>query len=97
MGVCRRAVPNAAHRALARIEAVLGDRFTLVTQNVDGLHLRAGSTPRRTFQIHGNVFSCLALDGGGFFVQRPAAEALPALAAAVARIAVGQPPATGQS
>ena len=53
--VCRAAEPNAAHRAVAELEAGLGDRFVLVTQNVDGLHLRAGSSPGRTFQIHGNV------------------------------------------
>lgn len=55
MGVCRRAEPNAGHYALVEIEAQLEDRFTLVTQNVDGLHLRAGSSLRRTLQIHGNV------------------------------------------
>ena len=46
-GVCRDAQPNAAHKALARLERVLaarGDRLMLVTQNVDDLHERAGST-----------------------------------------------------
>ncbi|MBW2193768.1 MAG: RNA polymerase subunit sigma, partial [Deltaproteobacteria bacterium] len=32
------------------------DRFTLITQNVDNLHLRAGNSFDKTFQIHGNVF-----------------------------------------
>lgn len=54
-GVCRGAEPNAAHRALARAEKSAGERFLLVTQNVDGLHLRAGNTLDRTFQIHGNI------------------------------------------
>jgi NAD-dependent deacetylase len=54
--VCRQAAPNAGHRALAAMEKNLGARFLLVTQNVDGLHLRAGSSPARTYQIHGNVF-----------------------------------------
>jgi len=54
-GVCRAAQPNAAHRALVRAERRSGNRFLLVTQNVDGLHLRAGSTPERTYQIHGNI------------------------------------------
>lgn len=54
-GVCNRALPNAGHAAVARMEAVLGDRFLLVTQNVDGLHLRAGNTPDRTYEIHGNI------------------------------------------
>lgn len=55
LGVCRAAQPNAAHRALAELEETIGDRFLLVTQNVDGLHLRAGNTSERTFQIHGNI------------------------------------------
>ena len=54
-GVCRAAEPNAAHRALARAERRCGDGFLLVTQNVDGLHLRAGNTSERTYQIHGNI------------------------------------------
>lgn len=54
-GVCRRAEPNPAHRALVRLEQALGDRFLLVTQNVDGLHLRAGNSRPRTYEIHGNI------------------------------------------
>jgi NAD-dependent deacetylase len=58
--VCRAASPNAGHLALAELERSLvergeGDRFLLVTQNVDGLHLRAGNTVSRTYQIHGNI------------------------------------------
>jgi NAD-dependent deacetylase len=53
--VCRRARPNPAHQALAALERRLGDRLTLITQNVDGLHLRAGSSLERTYQIHGNI------------------------------------------
>ncbi len=56
LGVCRAASPNPGHHALVQIERLFGDRFTLITQNVDGLHLRAGSSPARTLQIHGNVF-----------------------------------------
>ncbi len=54
--VCARAAPNAGHRALVALEKHLGARFLLITQNVDGLHLRAGSSPGRTYEIHGNVF-----------------------------------------
>jgi NAD-dependent deacetylase len=54
-GVCRAARPNAAHLALVELEQALGPRFLLVTQNVDGLHLRAGSSTERTYQIHGNI------------------------------------------
>jgi NAD-dependent deacetylase len=46
------AVPNAAHRALARLEA-LGVLHLLVTQNVDGLHQQAGS--RQVVEVHGNL------------------------------------------
>jgi NAD-dependent deacetylase len=49
------ASPNPAHRAIVRLEQALGPRFTLVTQNVDGLHLRAGNSAERTCQIHGNI------------------------------------------
>jgi NAD-dependent deacetylase len=55
LGVCRTAAPNPAHVALVELERALGDRFLLVTQNVDGLHLRAGSSRVRTYQIHGNI------------------------------------------
>jgi NAD-dependent deacetylase len=47
--------PNAGHVALARLEQKLGDRFLLVTQNVDGLHRDAGS--RKLHEIHGNLFT----------------------------------------
>jgi NAD-dependent deacetylase len=53
--VCRAAAPNPAHDALAQAEDRLPHRFLLVTQNVDGLHLRAGNTLARTYQIHGNI------------------------------------------
>jgi NAD-dependent deacetylase len=47
--------PNAGHAALARAEAMLGERFLLVTQNVDGLHRRAGTS--RLVELHGNLFT----------------------------------------
>lgn len=52
---CRRAEPNAGHLALAALDARLGDRMRLITQNIDGLHLRAGHEPSRVYQIHGNL------------------------------------------
>lgn len=45
--------PNDAHRALARLEAAVGDDLFLVTQNVDDLHERAGS--RRVHHMHGRL------------------------------------------
>jgi len=56
INVCKQARPNPGHVALVEMEQHLGDRFTLITQNVDNLHLRAGSSLDRTFQIHGNIF-----------------------------------------
>jgi len=53
--ICRRAQPNAAHEALVAAEDTLNDRFLLITQNVDGLHTRAGNSLQRTYQIHGNI------------------------------------------
>jgi NAD-dependent deacetylase len=46
----RAALPNAAHRALAQLQQARGD-VLIVTQNVDGLHQRAGSAP--VLPIHG--------------------------------------------
>ncbi|MFO0728689.1 MAG: Sir2 family NAD-dependent protein deacetylase [Myxococcota bacterium] len=53
--VCAGAEPNAAHRALVELEQRLGDRFLLITQNVDGLHRRAGQSEARLFEIHGRI------------------------------------------
>jgi NAD-dependent deacetylase len=46
--------PNAGHRALADLERQ-GRLLALVTQNVDGLHQAAGSSPDRVLEIHGTV------------------------------------------
>ncbi len=45
--------PNPGHYALAKLEERWGDRFTLVTQNVDGLHRAAGS--KNVLEIHGSL------------------------------------------
>jgi len=74
--VCRAAVPNAAHRALATLDAQLGERFRLVTQNVDGLHLRAGGDPARIYQVHGNLDLARCVRGC-LPVVRPLPDAVP--------------------
>jgi len=51
----RHAEPNAGHRALAEIDSDL-----LITQNVDGLHERAGS--RRLVALHGRIADVVCLD-----------------------------------
>ena len=55
-------LPNAAHRALARLEADWPGEFLLVTQNVDDLHERAGS--RKLVHMHGESLKarCLACE-----------------------------------
>ena len=54
--------PNAAHRALARLDAEWPGEFLLVTQNVDDLHERAGS--QRLLHMHGELKKgwCLSCD-----------------------------------
>ncbi|TFH21084.1 MAG: NAD-dependent protein deacylase [Myxococcales bacterium] len=52
--IMRDAQPNAAHRAVAGIERE-GKLLKLVTQNVDGLHQKAGSSDERTIEIHGSA------------------------------------------
>ena len=47
--------PNPAHISLAELEARMGDRMTIVTQNVDDLHEQAGSN--RVIHMHGELFT----------------------------------------
>ena len=57
------AEPNAGHLALAELER-RGLLDTLVTQNIDGLHQKAGSSPDRVIEIHGTVREvvCMSCD-----------------------------------
>ena len=71
--------PNAAHRALAALEAA-GRIKLLVTQNIDGLHLAAGSTEERLVEIHGTIRETACLGCGD---RRPMREVL-------ARVAAGE-------
>jgi NAD-dependent deacetylase len=49
--------PNPAHHALARLGAELGERLLVITQNIDDLHERAGTT--RVLHMHGRLRSAL--------------------------------------
>ena len=49
-----RAEPNVAHRALAGLERG-GIAVRVLTQNVDGLHQRAGSSARKVLELHGSI------------------------------------------
>ncbi len=69
--------PNAGHAALVDLERKLGDRFLLTTQNVDGLHARAGS--KRMVELHGNLCMtrCLRCDRAPFEDKALYFDALP--------------------
>jgi NAD-dependent protein deacetylase/lipoamidase len=61
LGVLADAQPNAGHRALAELER-RGLVRAVVTQNIDGLHQRAGS--RDVIEVHGSIRSATCLDCG---------------------------------
>ncbi len=77
-----RAQPNSAHRALARLED-LGFVGTLITQNVDQLHRRAGS--QQVIDLHGLLHEVLCLECGHIVdrndLQRALVQANPSLPA----------------
>lgn len=80
------AAPNAGHRALAEM-AWQGRIGALMTQNVDGLHQKAGSDA--VLELHGNIHQVVCLDCHApfsrAFVQTMLADANPALAGASAQ------------
>ncbi len=57
------AAPNAGHRALVDLERS-GRLDLLVTQNIDGLHQKAGSDPDRIVEIHGTSLEVMCLSCG---------------------------------
>lgn len=65
------AQPNAGHRAVAQLE-LAGVVNGIITQNVDGLHLRAGS--RRVVDIHGSMDRVRCLHCGQTFARADIAE-----------------------
>jgi NAD-dependent deacetylase len=77
--VCRAAQPNRAHFALAELETRIGDRFTLISQNVDGLHLIAGNSRERTLEVHGNIDFMRVHEDGSDAVPLPIPAAMPML------------------
>ncbi len=57
------AQPNAAHHALVELERS-GKLHGLITQNIDGLHQKAGSSPQRVIEIHGTIHEVTCLSCG---------------------------------
>jgi NAD-dependent deacetylase len=55
--------PNPAHLAIADLEST-GKLVAVVTQNIDNLHQKAGSTPEKVIEIHGSAFSVSCLECG---------------------------------
>jgi NAD-dependent deacetylase len=70
------AEPNAGHRALVELERS-GRLLAIVTQNIDGLHQRAGNSPERVIEIHGTLYEVECL---GCAARGPMAEVLDRIA-----------------
>ncbi|XP_066359088.1 NAD-dependent protein deacylase SRT2-like isoform X2 [Miscanthus floridulus] len=87
----RRAQPNAAHYALASLERI-GRVHSMVTQNVDRLHHRAGSNP---LELHGTVYEVICLECGTSISRESFQEEVknlnPKWAEAIESLEVGQP------
>ena len=58
-----KAEPNDGHRAFVTLEK-RGKLDTLITQNIDGLHVKAGSSPSRVIEIHGTMHEVVCLACG---------------------------------
>ncbi len=54
------AAPNAGHHALVELER-RGKLHALITQNIDGLHQRAGNSPDRVVEVHGTVHEAVCM------------------------------------
>jgi NAD-dependent deacetylase len=70
----RQAKPNAAHYALADMESLF-PRFSLITQNVDGLHQAAGS--QKMIEFHGNIMRTICADEGCVIEDYDASQSPP--------------------
>jgi len=65
------AKPNAAHKALVELERS-GRLRTVLTQNIDGLHQKAGSDPHRVLELHGTLHATVCLGCGATGPMREA-------------------------
>jgi NAD-dependent deacetylase len=67
------ATPNAGHRALVELER-RGRLHTLITQNIDGLHQRAGHSRDRLIEVHGTVHDVVCMRCGWRGPMQPVLE-----------------------
>jgi NAD-dependent deacetylase len=74
------AEPNAGHRALAELEHS-GRAVRVLTQNIDRLHQKAGSSPRKVLELHGTMFETVCVG----------CEERAAMRDALDRVAAGDP------
>ncbi len=58
-----RAQPNVGHRVLVALERQ-GKLDTVITQNIDGLHIKAGTSPARVIEIHGHTRDVMCMECG---------------------------------
>jgi NAD-dependent deacetylase len=65
--------PNAGHRSLVELER-RGKLLALVTQNIDGLHQRAGNSPDRVIEVHGTVHDVVCMNCGWRGPMQPVLE-----------------------
>ena len=56
--------PNTGHLAIVELER-RGKLHALITQNIDGLHQKAGNSPERVIEVHGTVHDVVCLSCGG--------------------------------
>jgi len=62
-GSIRKAKPNPVHLAIAELEK-LDKLDCVITQNIDGLHHKAGNSPEKIIELHGNALSVSCLSCG---------------------------------
>src|SRR5260221_3353116 len=65
--------PNAGHAAIVELER-RGKLHALITQNIDGLHQKAGNSPERVIEVHGTVHDVVCLSCGWRGPMRAALE-----------------------
>ncbi|MBN1829012.1 MAG: Sir2 family NAD-dependent protein deacetylase [Deltaproteobacteria bacterium] len=74
-GLFRNIEPNRAHRAIAELEQ-MGRLDCIITQNIDDLHQKAGSSQDRVYELHGNMQWAKCLDCSSLFAMEAIREQL---------------------